>query len=105
MNSLRALARRTTLHYQNAVRFATTTQQQQYQPRSSNSDRNWRLPETDEDIERYLMKWQNVEGHEFLEGMRTQCMNWGVANMSDKQKQAIRNCVGHKDTRIRRVGL
>lgn len=49
------------------------------------------------------MKWQNVQGHEFLEAMRTQCIEWGTKNMTEKQKEGIKKCVGHPDTRKRRA--
>ena len=97
MRSFKVLTRRLPSYNHQSIRYSTS----QYQ--RSESPRDWRLPKTDDDIERFLMKWQNVTGHQFLENMRDQCINFGMKNMSDKQKQAIKNCVGHKDTRMRRV--
>mmetsp|Transcript_34559 Transcript_34559/g.30355 ORF Transcript_34559/g.30355 Transcript_34559/m.30355 type:complete len:175 (+) Transcript_34559:44-568(+) len=64
---------------------------------------NWKLPEKDEDYQRYLMRYENVVGHEFLESMRDQYIKWNLTSFTDKQKQGIRNCVGHSSTRVRRA--
>ena len=63
----------------------------------------WKLPEKDEDYQRYLMRYENVVDNEFLEAMRDNYVKWGFKNFTDKQKQGIRNCVGHSSTRLRRV--
>ena len=63
----------------------------------------WKLPVTDQDFERYLMRYENVVGNPFLESMRDQYVKFGIKFFSDKQKQGIRNCVSHGSTRLRRV--
>eukprot|EP01084_Bolivina_argentea_P047689 87893_1 len=89
--------------YQPLYQSSYRTPQRAQPPPPTPFSRPWKLPETDEDIERYLMKWSNVVGHEFLENMRSQIIKWGTHNLSEKQKTAIRNCVSHKSTRVRRA--
>eukprot|EP01084_Bolivina_argentea_P046776 86143_1 len=101
MRSLKAVSNinRGLLYSNNSIRYALFTPP--YERRTPS--RNWRLPENDEDIERYLMKWQNVVGHEFLEAMRDQNIKWGTKYMSEKQKNGVKKCVGHSSTRTRRA--
>eukprot|EP00485_Elphidium_margaritaceum_P005651 CAMPEP_0202685700 /NCGR_PEP_ID=MMETSP1385-20130828/1531_1 /ASSEMBLY_ACC=CAM_ASM_000861 /TAXON_ID=933848 /ORGANISM="Elphidium margaritaceum" /LENGTH=187 /DNA_ID=CAMNT_0049340125 /DNA_START=99 /DNA_END=662 /DNA_ORIENTATION=+ len=65
--------------------------------------RDWRVPQNDEDTEKYLMRWQNVEGNEFLTAMREQLVQYGTKNWSDKQKEAVKRCAAHPSVRVRRA--
>eukprot|EP01084_Bolivina_argentea_P046777 86145_1 len=101
MRSLKAVSNinRGLLYSNNSIRYALFTPP--YERRTPS--RNWRLPENDEDIERYLMRWQNVTQNTFLEAMRDRCIKYGTKHMTQKQKDAIKNCVGHPETRTRRA--
>ena len=52
---------------------------------------------------RFLMKWSNVEGNDFLQQMRTRIIIWGTDSLTDKQREGIKKCVSHGSTRFRRA--
>eukprot|EP00483_Globobulimina_turgida_P000076 UN00076 len=102
MTSFKAMSRPAILHYNTLIRCCSSSQQR-LSPYKRTAQRSWRLPESDEDIERYLMKWENVVGHEFFESMRGNCIKYGVDRLSEKQKDGIKKCVGHGSTRLKRA--
>ena len=71
--------------------------QQQYR-----GERTWRLPQSNDDIEKYLMRWENVQGIDFLEKMRDSCIKWG-ASFSEKQSKAITKFIDTPSNQMRRV--
>eukprot|EP00485_Elphidium_margaritaceum_P008270 CAMPEP_0202688912 /NCGR_PEP_ID=MMETSP1385-20130828/4293_1 /ASSEMBLY_ACC=CAM_ASM_000861 /TAXON_ID=933848 /ORGANISM="Elphidium margaritaceum" /LENGTH=188 /DNA_ID=CAMNT_0049343965 /DNA_START=22 /DNA_END=585 /DNA_ORIENTATION=+ len=92
-----------------AVQYRERQRQYQWRDRGNiQQQRNkfvprWRLPETDEDLEIFLMRWENVTGNDFLTSMRERVIKYGTVNMSEKQKQAVRNCVAHPSTGAKRA--
>mmetsp|Transcript_68942 Transcript_68942/g.109459 ORF Transcript_68942/g.109459 Transcript_68942/m.109459 type:complete len:188 (+) Transcript_68942:39-602(+) len=69
----------------------------------SGAARNWRLPSSDDDFERFLMRWENIAGNDFLEQMRNQCVRYKIQNLSEKQKIAIANTINHPMFKVKRA--
>lgn len=109
MNSFKSLVRGTRLVCNNnlMIRYASSAAVASKNSTSSSTSTkkrvSWKLPSSDEDYEKYLMRWENVCQIEFLQEMRSNVIKYGMKNMSEKQKQGIKNHVNNPFTKYRRV--
>ena len=98
MRSVKMFVRRGTHHVNMSARCMSQTITQN---NASLVQRTWRLPQNDQDTERFLMKWTNVQGDTFLMDMREKCIKYGIKNLSDKQKDIIKRIICNQKTKLK----